>query len=419
MEEQVRELWQEHWDKTATIDDIATFYGKYLRRKRLQILRKILLQLNPNYSIIDMGCGGGGTLKTIREAGYKNSIGIDYIDESLSHCQKLGFEKDKDVFLMDAKATMFSDRQFDIVFSEGLWEHFIDPTDFMAEAARVADKYILIIQPNHFSFVGRLLKIGWEKFSSKRGGVREYSFRLSYFKDGLKKLGFDHLKTLSTAFREQAVMLFVRGGFEIPSKVKLWDKHYRVYKPTRLGRIMYASHRRVLQRTMRIFPKDITILDVGCGKGSTLSSFREWGFCNSIGIDLADSGLEICQQIGLELDVDVFKIDATATPYKDREFDLIFSEGILEHYMDYTPFIKEMCRLANKYIVLVQPNHYSVYGRLIKYGWLLLRQDSGGIEELTYKLSDFYRDFKSYGFKHIKSNFTPLRENVVLVFERG
>lgn len=418
MEEEVKELWQKHWDITASIEDVATIYGKYLRKKRLQILRKVLLRLDQNYSVIDMGCGSGMTLKVIRETGYKNSIGIDYIEESLLHCQRLGFEKGKDVLLMDAKATTFPDRQFDIVFTEGLWEHFVDPTELMAEAARIASKYILIIQPNHFSLAGRLLKIGWEIFSSSRGGVKEFSFRLSYFKDELKKLGFEHLRTVSTIFCEQAVMLFVREDFEIPSKVKLWDKHYRVYEPTRLGKIMYSSHRRVLKKTMDMFLKGTTILDVGCGKGSTLSSFREWGFGSSIGIDLADSGLEICQQAGLELGKDVFKLDATDTPYKDREFDLVFAEGILEHYKDYMPFVREMCRVANKYIVLVQPNHYSIYGRLIKYGWLLLRQDSGGIEELTYKISDFCRDFESHGFKHIKSNFTPLRENAVLVFER-
>jgi len=208
---------------------------------------------------------------------------------------------------------------------------------------------------------------------------------------------------------------------EIYDKIPAWDKLYRIYEPTFLGSIMYNSHRKVLKRVMTKtleLPKNYSLLDIGCGKCSTLLSFREWGFENSIGIDLAKSGLEICECNGLKLGKDVFEIDATNTSWEDKKFDIVFSEGILEHYENFMPFVDEMSRLSRKYVILVQPNHFSLYGKLIQIGWGLLRRNSGGVEELTYPLSDFYEAFVTKGFDHLFTDFTPLRENCVIVFER-
>jgi len=208
---------------------------------------------------------------------------------------------------------------------------------------------------------------------------------------------------------------------EIQEKISLWDKLYDSYTPTFLGVRMYAAHRKVLKVVMNdilAIPKDWSILDLGCGQGSTLTSLREWGFKNSIGIDLSTSGLRECQDKGFILGKDVFEVDGTNSPYDTDSFDVIFSEGTLEHYENFMPFVKEMTRLANKYVILIQPNHFSLYGGLIQYGWRLLRRNAGGVEELTYHLEDFYSAFCECGFSHIRTDFTTLRENAVLVFRK-
>ena len=207
---------------------------------------------------------------------------------------------------------------------------------------------------------------------------------------------------------------------EIKNKIKDWDESYRVYEPTILGVWAYKSHRNVLNGVLDElnFNKDISLLDVGCGKCSTTIFFKEKGFVNIIGIDLADSGLKMCECQGLKIGRDVFKIDATDTPYDDQSFDLVFGEGILEHYKDFMPFVREMCRIANDYIIIIQPNHYSIYGRIMKIGWLLLQRKSGGVQELTYKLSQFHEAFGSLGFYLDRVKFTPLRENAVIVYRR-
>jgi len=154
----------------------------------------------------------------------------------------MGFVNGRDVFLADARCTDFRDEQFDIVFSEGLWEHFTDPRPHMAEAARLAKKYIIVIQPNHFSFFGQLMHIGWRLFSRAKGGVQEYSFPLFYFTDFLRLYGFKLIATKSTILHEQTVMVFKKcvHYYDINS-VKVRMLTDKPYKQLELYRIAHAS----------------------------------------------------------------------------------------------------------------------------------------------------------------------------------
>lgn len=208
--EDIKRAWEEHWESGTSIVDTASFITAWSRHKRLRILSRILLDLDSNISIVDVGCGGGTTLDLMRKLGFKNSIGIDYVQQSLDRCKALGFVQNKDVFLMDAGATTFPNRHFDVVFSEGLWEHFPDPYPYIVEAARISKKYIIVIQPNHYSPFGRLMCVGWRLFKSNMGGVKEYSFRMSYFTQTLSGLGFKHIQTKSTILKQQMILVYRR-----------------------------------------------------------------------------------------------------------------------------------------------------------------------------------------------------------------
>lgn len=204
----VKHRWEEHWERNTSVEEKASLIGKWLRRKRMEIVSKIFSNLDPSMSVIDLGCGSGNTLFIMREQGLKNSIGIDFVKASISRCSVLGFEQNKDVFLMDAGLTTFPDQHFDVVFSEGLWEHFQDPEPFILEAARIAKEYVIVVQPNHFSLFGRLMHLGWHLLGGH--GVEEYSFRISYFVDSLEKNGFYLAQTHSTILKEQMILVFRR-----------------------------------------------------------------------------------------------------------------------------------------------------------------------------------------------------------------
>ena len=207
---EVKRLWEEHWSKGEPIEDTASFIGKRLRKRRLQLTLDMLKPLDKSMNVIDMGCGGGRTLAILRQAGFKDSIGIDYSQNALDNCEKHGYKIGKDVFHIDAKSTPYPDRYFGLGYSEGLWEHFKHPEPFIDEQIRISDKYLMILQPDHFSFFGHLLKLGWDLFASKAGGVNEYSFRLEYFIKYLDQRGFKLIDKRATRLNEQSVMLFER-----------------------------------------------------------------------------------------------------------------------------------------------------------------------------------------------------------------
>lgn len=209
--QKVKDAWEKEWRENETLEDTASPIGKWLRRQRLEITQHLLKLIqrqegNKDLKVIDLGCGGGTTLTLIRESGLWNSIGIDYSQHALNNCIQKGFTIGSDVYLMDAKKTIYPEDHFDLVFSEGLWEHFKNPEPYIDEACRIAGKYIMIIQPDHYTLFGGLLHWAWKVFNG--GGVWEYSFPMSYFIDKLDERGYNLYMKKTTLLKEQAVMLF-------------------------------------------------------------------------------------------------------------------------------------------------------------------------------------------------------------------
>lgn len=195
-------------------------------------------------------------------------------------------------------------------------------------------------------------------------------------------------------------------------------KEFKGY--TWLGNI---TQKNIVKRVKEVFdeinlPKDAKIIDMGCGVCKMLSAFREWGYKNSIGIDFSSESIKRCAEQGFQENKDVFKMDATNADFSDGEFTVSFEEGVLEHYKDhgYVPFIKEMIRLSNKYVIITQPNHYSLYGKITQLFYTISKR---GVKEYTYKIDDFIKiiEQENFSLKSIKK--TGLRDWQILLFERG
>ena len=165
-------------------------------------------------------------------------------------------------------------------------------------------------------------------------------------------------------------------------------------------------------------PKDAKIIDMGCGVGKMLTAFRKRGYKKSIGIDFSPESVKRCAEKGFRVNKDIFLMDAINTNFSDGEFTLTFEEGVLEHYKDhsYIPYIKEMARLSNKYVLIAQPDHFSLYGRITQLFYAISKR---GVKEYTYKIGDFINVFEQENFllKSIKK--TMLRDWQILLFERG
>jgi len=207
-ENEVKRLWEAEWKENDTLEKTASPIGRILREQRLKITSEMLEGLSRDLSTIDMGCGGGTTLTLLRHIGFTKSIGIDFSEAAIRRCESLGFRVGVDVFNYDAKVTPYRDREFGLVFEEGLWEHFPDPTPFIKEACRISDKWMLVIQPDHYTFFGGLLHWLWGRFNG--GGVKEYSFPMQYFINQVKEHGFTLVQRRTTSLDIQSILLFRR-----------------------------------------------------------------------------------------------------------------------------------------------------------------------------------------------------------------
>ncbi len=257
------------------MEETSSFLGNFLHQKRLHILKQILSKLDHNYSVLDMGCGCGMTMTTFKESGFNNITGIDFAEESIARCEEKGFVYGRDVFLSDAKHTSFHDSQFDIVFSEGLWEHFQDPRPHIAEAARLSKQYIIVFQPDHFSLTGYFMNLGWNIFTKNKGGVHEYSFHLSYFKQFLKLYGFDLIKTYSTPLHEWGIMVFKKHNIWLTAQ-----QHELNYIRTKESQIWHMHSLEYWKKILNLEQIEGQGIEIGCGNNG-LYNFTP----NILGID--------------------------------------------------------------------------------------------------------------------------------------
>ncbi|MBI5701263.1 radical SAM protein [Candidatus Saganbacteria bacterium] len=199
-----------------------------------------------------------------------------------------------------------------------------------------------------------------------------------------------------------------------------WDNFWSKKEgPTRIGQFLMNlsidAVKKTLDRNSDNIKHDAKILDIGCGSGRTLNIFRRWGYSNIIGIDNSVESVKRCIDYGFEKDKDVFVMDGTHTSFKDNEFEVVFSEGILEHFLDFSGFAKEMARISSKYILLIQPNHFSFFGKTINFLSDHLRQN---VKEYSYKIDDFILAFQKNGYKLKEKRDTPLADFWILLFEK-
>lgn len=159
-------------------------------------------------------------------------------------------------------------------------------------------------------------------------------------------------------------------------------------------------------------PKNAQILDFGCGSGRTLKMFRSIGYENSIGVDVSSNSMKLCEKNTFILGKDVFLVKENGTNFKDRKFDMVFADGVLEHFEDFIPIVREMCRMTKKYVLITQPNHFSLYGRILR------RMDRKLVHEYTYRIADFEKAFAKNGFRLVDISHFNFREHWAMLFKR-
>ncbi|MBU1863831.1 MAG: class I SAM-dependent methyltransferase [Candidatus Omnitrophica bacterium] len=187
-----------------------------------------------------------------------------------------------------------------------------------------------------------------------------------------------------------------------------WKGMDKTERLTVIGRLMFKAKVKAL---IALIPsiKTQSMIEVGCGLGYTLKVFHEAGI-DSCGIDISSDAVTVCRNKGLQATVQ--KLEEVQDLY-----DLVSSDGMLEHFLNFEPYAQHMMRIARRYVLLIQPNHGSFVGKTLVYGAEILRRNHI-VYEYNYRISDFIDVFNTQGFE-IKQNI-PVFFDVfrILLFEK-
>ncbi|HIJ83581.1 MAG: SAM-dependent methyltransferase protein [Magnetococcales bacterium] len=191
-----------------------------------------------------------------------------------------------------------------------------------------------------------------------------------------------------------------------------WEERWRdsqgLERLTGLGRLMFQAKKKVLRGVLpTLAPR--SIIEVGCGLGHILEVYHQAGL-DCVGIDISPSAIHICQKKGL-------RVELKNVDLETRSFDLVSSDGMLEHFLNFEPMARQMIRLSQRFVLLIQPDHSSFLGKTLPFLAELIKGDEN-VLEYNYRIGDFIDVFAQEGFE-ITIN-RPIFANVfrLLVFKR-
>ena len=184
--------------------------------------------------------------------------------------------------------------------------------------------------------------------------------------------------------------------------MKTWDEYYNNEISWGIYLDKLADHKYYLEKIIELKPKKV--LEVGCGPG-TRSVFLSYLGIDVVAVDndqgIVDSVAEYNKK--LKGKVDIQKADAFNLPFKDREFDIVFNAGFLEHFndKDKIALVKEFTRVGDHYIFMVPNKAYRLrpYGNedlLTKAEWEEILKDFNII-----KSSDIYKSWSNSKIRRV------------------
>jgi len=143
---QARQRWQRYWAEREDIDEVYSNEGR--------IIRELMPLVEGGDSLVlEVGAGSGRDSAELARAGAAVVV-LDYVLSSLETAGRVAESVGSEVLLVcgDANAMPFKSGCFDVVFHQGLMEHFRDPRPLLEENRRVLKKggHLLVDVPQKY-----------------------------------------------------------------------------------------------------------------------------------------------------------------------------------------------------------------------------------------------------------------------------
>jgi len=127
----------------------------------------------------------------------------------------------------------------------------------------------------------------------------------------------------------------------------------------------YSTGDRLVREVLADGPVTGTpVLEVGAGSGRDLLGLVRAGGIGVV-LDYSPASLAIVQRLAREqgLPVHLVQADALAMPFRDDTFQVVFHQGLLEHFRDPLPLMKENARITRRggRVVVDVPQTFHLY----------------------------------------------------------
>lgn len=169
---------------------------------------------------------------------------------------------------------------------------------------------------------------------------------------------------------------------------------------------VYSNEDRIVKELLPLAGEGTLVLEVGAGSGRDSVTLAKAG-ATVLVLDYVPSSLVTARRVAESAGCDVLPIcgDATMMPLRSESMDLVFHQGLMEHFRDPVPLLEENRRVLRSggHLLVDVPQRYHVYTVakhvLIAFGkWFAgweTEYSIGGLERLV--RDSGFRVVRSYG----------------------
>ena len=164
---------------------------------------------------------------------------------------------------------------------------------------------------------------------------------------------------------------------------------------------VYSNSDRIVQQIQNLGSCDgKCIMEIGAGSGRDGFKLVDLG-ATVIFLDYAESSLRLIEQLSKKLNKPVFLVrgDAFNLPFKENSLDVVYHQGLLEHFTDPNGIIRENFRVLKKGGVAIAdvPQKYHVY-TVVKHILIWMNKWFAGWET-EFSVNQLKRLHRSAGFR--------------------
>jgi len=168
---------------------------------------------------------------------------------------------------------------------------------------------------------------------------------------------------------------------------------------------VYSNEDRISRELLPLLKgRRVRALEVGAGSGRDSVALAKAGAAVVV-LDYAESSLQTARRVAEAAGCEVLPVcaDATRMPFREECMDIVFHQGLMEHFRDPSPLLAENRRVLKRggHLLVDVPQKYHIY-TVVKHVLIALNKWFAGWET-EYTIGELEHLVERSGFKVVRS----------------